>query len=138
MTDTLVIAPGDVVTLKSGGPAMTVEGLHAAPHNVSELIKQTGQMARVAWADAGGMVQQSQFWLHMLVKKADNKDQPAPRMPAGWQGLPPASLDPNRDRPDNRFARTDGQPVPQGEPGPVFEPAPKVSVPAHDDDREQD
>ncbi len=121
MTDTLVIAPGDTVTLKSGGPAMTVVGMHAAPHNISELIKQTGQMAMVVWADAGGLVQQSQFYLHTLVKKAeDKKPDPIPVPPA-----PTAR--------DNSLAARDPQARNREMERPNFTPPGRSS----DDDRDQ-
>lgn len=112
MTDTLLIAPGDTVTLKSGGPAMTVEGMHPAPHSVAELVKQTGNMARVAWADATGAIHEHAFWLHMLAKKAEDKAPAAVPAPA------PAAVTAR----DNSMAPR----------GPVFKP----SAPASDDDRD--
>jgi uncharacterized protein YodC (DUF2158 family) len=104
MGDTLTINKGDVVTLKSGGPAMTVEGFHNAPLSVAQRIGETtGRMVRVAWADLSGMVHEGAFWDHMVVKKAEGASPPDGR-----------TLGPGPYQPASQAARQ-----------PVFQPQPQ-------------
>lgn len=67
----LPIAIGDIVTLKSGGPAMTVQGI-VEPAPADKGLQHgfpTDKQVRVVWFDVTGNAQERVFWPHLLVGK---------------------------------------------------------------------
>lgn len=79
MTD-IVLGVGDVVTLKSGGPAMTIEGFEVPPAGATSAPKAfpADKLVRVVWFDASGIAQERTFWPHLLILKDGDKVDPAP------------------------------------------------------------
>jgi uncharacterized protein YodC (DUF2158 family) len=64
------ISAGDVVTLKSGGPTMTVEGIEKHPANAGIKGFKSDEQIRTLWFDATGAKQEALFWPHVLILDA--------------------------------------------------------------------
>ena len=72
-----IIAPGEIVRLKSGSPAMTVEGIEKHPANAGVKGFKADKQIRTLWFDANGSRQEALFWPHVLVvdqKAAESKE----------------------------------------------------------------
>lgn len=87
----LPIETGSVVTLKSGGHAMTVVGFEPMPANTTRVADfPTEKSVRCVWMNDAGDIDEKLFWPHTLVVVEDEPETPANEIPA----LPPTDAPP--------------------------------------------
>jgi uncharacterized protein YodC (DUF2158 family) len=80
--DTATFEPGDIVRLKSGGPAMVVESIESHPPAARTKGIVGDLQVRALWFDAAAARQEALFWPHVLAidpKAKEDKEADAGR-----------------------------------------------------------